>query len=37
MVEMLAEDPREHIRRLIVERLDFGKKPLFTQFLALKT
>lgn len=30
MVEMLAEDPREHIRRLIVERLDFGKKPLFT-------
>ena len=34
---MLAEDPREHIRRLIVERLDFGKKPIYTQFLARKT
>lgn len=37
LIQMLAEDPRENFRRLIVEKMDFGKKAIYTQFLARKT
>ena len=29
LVQMLAEDPRDNVRKLIVERLDLGKKHEF--------
>lgn len=37
LIQMLVEDPRENIRLLIVENMDFGKEQLFTQFLVRKT
>jgi hypothetical protein len=37
LLQMLSEDPRENFRKLIVERLNFGKKPLKNQFLVRKT
>ena len=37
MLEILAEDKRENFRRLVIERLDFGKDPETLAFLARKT
>ena len=37
MLEILAEDKRENFRRLVIERLDFGKDAESLAFLARKT
>ena len=37
MLEILAEDKRENFRRLVVERLDFGKEAESLAFLSRKT